>query len=167
MAISEVLNEMCGAWAVPRPAIHRGQVTHFRFRCSMESPGLSAGDDVARPPDLRDLWKTAGGARLFEDVDHGQWGLVLLSPEGAARETSIFDRERARDRMEGDLVIGYFLGDQDRLILRTDPTAPDFGQVMIALPLDGRGDWYRPAPRLEPFLKEFGDAQGAKFWKEH
>src|SRR5262252_123586 len=112
---------MCERWASPRPATDRGQPTQFRFRCSMAPPGPLPDQAAALPQDLRDFWNMAGGARLFEDVDYGQWGLVLLSPQEAARETSTFERERSRDRLEGDLVIGCFLGDQDRLILRTDP----------------------------------------------
>jgi hypothetical protein len=60
----------------------------------------------------------------------------------------------------GDLVVGQFLGDQDLLI------ADDAGAVLVALPLDGRADWYRPARNIAAFLGQYVTANGAKFWEQ-
>jgi hypothetical protein len=166
MAISETLKSLCQNWSVAQPGIHRGQVTQFRFRCTMEPSGPSLESDTVLPSDVRDFWNTASGARLFEDVDYGQWGLVLLSTGESASATARFRQERSRDTIPGDMVIGYFLGDQDVLLVRTDPNMPDFGQILVALPLDARDDWYRAAPTLDAFLGKLSEAQGDKFWEE-
>jgi len=56
-------------------------------------------------------------------------------------------------------VIGEFLGDQELLILDRD------GRVMVALPLDLRQDWFRPAASLSDFLQRLLTTNGAKFWQ--
>jgi hypothetical protein len=40
------------------------------------------------PAELGEAWATSRQSRLFEDVDYGQWGLVLSSPAAAAQRTS-------------------------------------------------------------------------------
>jgi hypothetical protein len=57
------------------------------------------------------------------------------------------------------------MADKDFLILRCDATAPDFGNVIIALPLDSREEWYLAANSLESFLSKFLAAEGEKFWE--
>ena len=32
------------------------------------------------PPELLEFWRLCGGARVFEDVLNGQWGLLLWTP---------------------------------------------------------------------------------------
>jgi hypothetical protein len=39
------------------------------------------------------------------------------------------------------------------------------GHVLVALPLDARQDWYRPATNLADFLRRFVMTHGAKFWE--
>jgi len=159
-SIVGLIGEACEAFAEPRAI----DASNLRVRCGMELRTRSAPVDPRTPPDLADLWQAVNEARLFEDVDFGQWGLVLLSSEESARETSAFRRTRAGDRIDGDIVVGLFLGDQDRLIVRADPKAADHGHIVVALPLDGRADWYRPAPSLESFVRCFIESGGAKFW---
>ncbi len=132
----------------------------------MESRRHAVATERPLPPELRTLWARVRSARLFEDVDHGQWGLVLLSPEEAERDTTAFRARRRRDSRDGDLVVGRFLGDRDLMVVRTDPAADDFGQIRIALPLDERSDWFTPAPSLGAFLRAFCAAEGAKFWED-
>jgi hypothetical protein len=159
-SIVGLIGEVCERFADAR-AIEEGGL---RVRCGMELRTRSVPVDPRTPPDLADLWGAVREARLFEDADHGQWGLVLLSSEDSARETGAFRRDRARDRIEGDLVVGLFLGDQDRLVVRADPKADDYGRVLVALPLDRRSDWYQPAESLDAFVRAFIETRGAKFW---
>jgi hypothetical protein len=164
--VLESVEEACRDWATPRAATHRGIPTAFRLRCSMESRRRPRAADSRLPPELQAFWARVRSARLFEDVDYGQWGLVFLSPADAERETKTFQASRRRDSRDGDLVVGRFLGDQDLMIVRSDPAARDFGQILIALPLDKRSDWYTPARSLGAFLRAFFQAEGAKFWED-
>ena len=90
----------------------------------------------------------------------------MVSPEDAKEMTADFKLRRSGDYVPGDLVIGTFLGDSDLLVVRCDPDSPDFGHVMVALPLDPRRDWYRVAGNLETFLQEYERSEGAKFWED-
>jgi hypothetical protein len=159
-SIVGLIGDACETFAAPRAI----DASNLRVRCGMELRTRAAPVDPRTPPDLAELWRAVNEARLFEDADHGQWGLVLLSSEESARETGAFRRARARDRINGDRVVGLFLGDQDRLIVRVDPKADDYGHVLVALPLDRRADWYRPARSLESFVRSFIEAGGAKYW---
>jgi hypothetical protein len=114
---------------------------------------------------LAEFWLFASSAKLFEDVDYGQWGLVLFGPDQAAIETRKFRDDRKNDCVAGDLIVGRFLGDQDLLLVRCDPDAFDFERVKIVLPLDIRTDWYDVAPNLGGFLEEYEREEGAKFWE--
>lgn len=111
------------------------------------------------PPQVAELWTATRSARLFEDTEYGQWGLEVLSP-AAARDRTTYECEwRADGVIDGDIVIGAFLGDQELVVVAHD------GDVLIALPLDPRADWFRPAPSLAEFLEAYHDADGAKFWE--
>lgn len=77
-----------------------------------------------------------------------------------------FKLQRSRDDVPGDLVIGKFLGDSDLLVVRCAPDSPDFGHVMVALPIDLRKDWYRVAGNLERFFQEDERSERAKFWED-
>lgn len=153
-------------WASPRKAIHHGRETRFLLACSSEQ-GPAAGDTgAAIPVELAEFWRCFTEARLFVDTSFGQWGLKLHKPEEARRLTSRFRTQRTRDHVEGDLVLGEFLGDSELLLVRCDPNAADYGRVVVALPMDPRGDWYDAAGDLGVFLEKYERAQGAKFWEE-
>ena len=119
-------------------------------------PEVAAG---AVPADVLALWRAVGSARLFVDVEYGQWGLDLLSPRAARDRTRSELEWRDDGVVEGDVVVGAFLGDQDLLIIDRD------GAVLIALPLHPRTDWHRPAASLVDFLEAYLAARGAKFWE--
>lgn len=72
---------------------------------------------------------------------------------------------RWRDWREGDLFVGQFLGDADRLLVRCNPSAPDFGSVLIALPIDPRRDWPIVGASLVEFLSRYLTVAGDKFWE--
>jgi hypothetical protein len=102
--------------------------------------------------------------RLFEDVQYGQWGLVILAPKDALDETASMVGERPEDVSAGDLVIGTFLGDLQRLVVRCDPQAADFGRVIVGLPLDPRPDWPVVGENLADFFTKFLSEDGDHFW---
>jgi hypothetical protein len=136
----------------------------FRLACRLEPAATSeeiveAWDGEALPGQLRELWTTTREAELFVDADYGQWGLRLLAPAASAAISGKEREEGPADIGSGDVVVGQFAGDQDLLIV------DDTGAVLVALPLDERADWYRPAPTLAEFLEQYVAAKGAKFWE--
>ena len=158
-AISDALARAAG-WGDP----HTVKDNPFRLACVIEPPAELSEVETAWsggsvPSDLAELWSLAGGGRLFEDIDHGQWGLRILSPVESAERTSVERSTRPHDYLDGDVVLGEFLGDQDLLVVTAS------GGVLIALPLDPRGDWWRPAPDLGDFLKRYVQADGLKYWE--
>ena len=136
----------------------------FKLGCALAVP--ASHDEIEKtwrgdvPIDLRQLWLTSRSARLFEDVEYGQWGLGLLSPEQAAARTAEFYDTYSEDAVQGDIVIGEFLGDLELLILSGDGDG-----VLVVLPLDSRVDWYRAAPSLAEFLLKYRTALGNKYWE--
>ena len=120
---------------------------------------------ITLPLAIIHLWDRTSGLRLFEDVTYGQWGLIFWSPDRVITEQKKHIAQKREDFRPGDLIIGEFLGDSDLLVLRCDATAPDFGNVIIALPLDFREEWDIAANSLESFLSQLIAAQGDKFWE--
>lgn len=138
------------------------------FECSISDQAASQTDLSALPfecpEELRLFWMEVSTARLFEDTEYGQWGLEILEPTRAVEVTERFRKERQQDSKYGDLVVGQFMGDSDLLIVRCDPTAIDFGAVMIALPLDTRDDWDIVGDSLGDFLQKYVTSGGDKYW---
>jgi len=141
----------------------------FRLACSFGRPATwteiaTAWPDIELPGEIIDLWSICGEARLFEDVDYGQWGLRLLSPADAAQRTAAAQAGRAKNFHLGDIVIGEFLGDQELLVLASSEAHA--GEVLVALPLDDRPDWYLAASNLAQFLARYLKAFGNKYWED-
>ena len=130
-----------------------------------DKKALEESFGITLPLALTHLWDKTSGLRLFEDVTYGQWGLIVWSPDQVITEQEKRIAQRKEDFRAGDLIVGEFLGDADLLVLRCDATAPDFGNVIIALPLDSREEWYVAANSLESFLSQFLAVQGDKFWE--
>ena len=70
----------------------------FRLACSFDDPAsgveiATAWPSIVLPAELVLAWSSSRESRLLEDVDYGQWGLVLLSPASAAQRTAV---ERAQ-----------------------------------------------------------------------
>lgn len=120
---------------------------------------------ITLPLAIIHLWDRTSGLHIFEDVTYGQWGLIFWSPDRVITEQEKRIAQRQEDFCPGDLIIAEFLGDSDLLVLRCDATAPDFGNVIISLPLDSREEWYLAANSLENFLSQFLAANGDKFWE--
>jgi hypothetical protein len=163
--VSETLAALERDWATPRPAHHRGEATAFLLTCTIDRGGAGAVADLATPADLTELWRETSEARLFEDKQYGQWGLVLLSPRAARDLTRSTLAARPADFRAGDLVVGEFLGDADLLVVRCDPSQTDFGRVLVAQPIDPRPDWPIAAPSFSRFLELYAAAEGDKFWE--
>jgi len=132
--------------------------------------GASATDEEIRsawpdglPAELAGAWSVSRESRLFEDVEYGQWGLVLLSSAASAERTAEQRVLRADDYRAEDVVVGEFLGDLELLVL--SPSEIGDRRVLVALPLDGRQDWYPAAQDLARFLERYRDQKGAKFWE--
>ena len=70
---------------------------------------------------------------------------------------------RPSDFRERDVVIGTFLGDQELLVI--SPSESGRCQILIALPLDARSDWFDAAENLGVFLEMYFEAAGDKFWE--
>ncbi|NJO04704.1 MAG: SMI1/KNR4 family protein [Chloroflexaceae bacterium] len=120
---------------------------------------------VTLPPDVISLWEYVGTVRLFEDTTYGQWGLILWSPEQIMQNHPAELAWYPDDVRPGDLIIGEFLGDSERLLVRCDISQPDYGSIMVVLPLDPRSDWYTISNSLGNFLQEFIAHSGQKFWE--
>jgi hypothetical protein len=115
------------------------------------------------PSDALALWAACRQARLFEDVEYGQWGLALLAPSASAARTAHQRAARPADARPDDIVLGEFLGDQDLLVLA--PSETGRRRILIALPLDHRPDWFGAAQNLGEFLERYFDHAGDKYWE--
>jgi hypothetical protein len=166
--MAELLDRLKKNWATPQPVMHPRAKAPIFLHCVVEEPpALGLDEDGSLfadvPEPLLQMWRHARSARLFVDVQYGQWGLEIGSHDEVRGWTDELRRRRARDFREGDLVVGKFLGDSDQLVLRADPGAEDYGRVLVALPLDRRDDWYDVAPDLETFLVDLERADGGKY----
>ncbi len=139
------------------------------FVCDFAPDGANADDLNACEPELpdhlREFWSISRTAKLFEDREYGQWGLEILTPQRAVEMTNSYRARRQRDFVDGDLVLGQFFGDSDLLIIRCDVNSPDYGNVLVALPLDPRPHWYLSAESFAEFLQRYAKAGGDKFWE--
>ncbi|THF85437.1 hypothetical protein E7T09_15835 [Deinococcus sp. KSM4-11] len=138
-SITQVLNALQSL--DPVPGLSAGE-TPLPLRHTLTAPSDASDLAVIHhvPAALHNFWLLAASARLFEDMQYGQWGLVIHDPCAARHATDAYQLARYDDARAGDLVVGMFLGDCDLLIVRPDPKADDEGQVLVALPLDGRVD---------------------------
>ncbi len=167
-SVVEVINRLLIDWASPREPEYF-QEANLRIkmpeRCSAErSKGpLTLGADI--PDDLKEFWGRFFSATLFEDVDYGQWGLRLFDYEMSDQLTREFNEERPQDAARGDRVIGRFIGDADRVVIRCITGESDFGSIIIALNEGMRNDWPRPSSSLSSFLEEYSLFDGQKFWE--
>jgi hypothetical protein len=161
--VTEVL-ESFSAYAEPRDGLSDNP---FKLGCSLVAPAtdeeVRSAWPVAPPDELVRAWSVSRESRLFEDVDYGQWGLVLLSPAASAERTAEQKALRPADYGPDDVVAGEFLGDLELLVMA--PSEAGNRRILVALPLDDRQEWYPAAPDLARFLERYRDRHGAKFWE--
>lgn len=169
--IPTLLSRVRSLGSVPRTYTHRGEPTPFALACAIEppvawdQPALEVALGGELPDDIRILWNESAGLRLFEDREYGQWGLVLWPPQTALGRTLAERSDRPDADEAGDLVLGEFLGDAERLVVRCTRTAEDFGHVYVTLPIDPRTEWESPAGSPAESIARYLDAQGDKFWE--
>lgn len=141
------------------------------LKCSLSRPRrfdrkhIETALNVQLPNALLNLWKETAELRLFEDINFGQWGLVIWPAGKLIKKNRQVVSDRPDEYRLGDLVIGEFLGDGELAVLRCDPTSSDYGAVLISLPIYPRQDWYVAADSLVAFLKRFVSVQGKKYWE--
>lgn len=165
MAISKTLEDCVERFGEPSLLDDSG----LRLKCSFAlrtdngaDRSVQTWNGDAAPSELEDFWNNYDSARLFEDVDYGQWGLELLSPEKSrSRSTQEFD-SRPTEIDPRDVVIGEFLGDLDLLIYAAGEDGDR--RILVSLPTDPREDWYAVGDSLESFLATYVEQLGAKHW---
>jgi hypothetical protein len=115
------------------------------------------------PAELLEFWRVCGGAELFKDVVHGQWGLRLLSePDAVAATLEYFANDfRA---VKGDLVVGKFIGDSELLVVRANAGSVDFGKVVVVDEIHKRLNWLVASANFRKFLAQYARRMGRKFW---
>lgn len=163
--VAEALNAF-RAYTEPRDGLGDNP---FKLACSFDEPATdaeiaSAWPNVEVPGELVQAWSVSRQSRLFEDVDYGQWGLAMLSPDAAAERTAQERVQRPGAYRADDVVIGAFLGDQELVVVA--PSEADRRHVLIALPMDDRSDWYAAAGSLAEFLDRYLQAFGDKYWEQ-
>ena len=162
--ITEIVGLLKEQWGTPREAVHRGQKGGFLLACSFAS---EPADTLAQvplnlPEDIREFWLTTRSATLFKDRQFGQWGIEVLDPDQALRQTSEEMAARQVDFVSSDLVLARFFGDSDLVVMACDPEQSNFGSVTIALPIDRRPDWPVVAKLLRGILGEVGGSAGGQ-----
>jgi hypothetical protein len=161
--VTEVLASF-SACAEPRDGLGDNP---FKLGCSLAMPAtieeVRSAWPAVLPGELVRAWSVSRESRLFEDVDYGQWGLVLLSPTASAERTAEQRALRPADYRPGDVVAGEFLGDLELLVVA--PSEAGDRRIVVALPLDDRQQWYPAAPDLARFLERYREGHGTKFWE--
>jgi hypothetical protein len=170
MSISDLLKELKLEWVEPREVEYRGEKIPFRLVCKIRAACpldtinlVKSGTDL--PPELIEFWSAADGGEFFADMEYGQWGLRIWDVESAVENTSRIKSERPESFIEGDLIVGEFLGDSDLLFVRCDRSAKDYGGVTVALPIDPRREWTKVGADFGDFLRAYIKAKGDKFWE--
>jgi hypothetical protein len=121
---------------------------------------------VKLPQENKLLWARASELRLNEDATYGQWGCILWSPvEVVARHKKATDWRGLDNFRPGDVIIGEFRGDTDLVVLRCDPSQDDYGNIIIALGIDPRGEWPFAASSITDFVLQFLSHSERKFWE--
>lgn len=166
--IVALVNDALEQWATAREAVHFGESTGIALRCTAAVNTFRSGLPKALesvPSDLRHLWERFCALRLFEDQTFGQWGLLVYEPLVAIAVTQQWPRDAGDDYLHGDLIIGEFLGDGERLLVRNDASSQDYGSVIVSQPVYPRREWPVVAPSLATFFAALMEHQGAKYWE--
>lgn len=166
--IAELIVRLKREWSTPRTAVHQGKECPLKLVCEFGEPTELGREHALYKPlshtQLPEFWTIASSAGLFRDAYYSQWGLKVLNPEATVVGTKIFASERPREYRRGDLVFAEFYGDSEIAILRTDPVNPDFGTVIIGLPLDPRKEWPLAATTFGEFIYSYAECEGDKYW---
>ncbi|MBL8620882.1 MAG: hypothetical protein JNK64_06245 [Myxococcales bacterium] len=115
------------------------------------------------PPEVAALWSCCESAKLFADLEYGQWGLELLTQEKSSHYTKYFIVELPSHYRHDDVVVGAFMGEQDLLVVA--PSESGARQLLVARAMEDRSTWYGVGPDLASFLENYLDHAGAKYWE--
>lgn len=145
------------------------------LHCTVSPPvcwdkhALEESLSVTLPQEMEELWNNASSLRLFEDVNYGQWGLIIWAPDQtiAKQRKIILEPRLQQDLRTGDLIIGEFRGDLEMPVLRCDPESEDFGHVIIAAEIDKRAEWPDVGESLTEFLDRFLQSPEEKYWESN
>lgn len=165
--IEEIISDLKSKWSIPASAKHRGKDTFFKLSCIFKDGIEDANIQNFKfiPVELIDFWRISGGAELFVDKEYGQWGLELFNPKDVISTTKAITEERSDDFYPGDFVIGKFFGDSDLLVVRCDDQSSDYGQIIVAQPIDKRIDWPVIATGFLSFFNSYVQSEGDKYWE--
>ena len=136
--------------------------------CSVAGPATTeeiaeAWHETQLPLEVLELWGECREAKLFADVEYGQWGMRILAPKRSASVLEFQRRDRPDDFVEDDVVVAEFLGDLELLVFA--PSEEGERRVLVALELDPRAEWYGVGSSLDQFFQRYLAAQGEKFWE--
>lgn len=164
--IEEVLSNMKEKWSIPSYPKNKAEEADFKLVCYLNENHEPFINDlnIKIPQDLIILWSLINNAELFKDVEFGQWGLEILSKDDAVKVTHESLKERPNDFTSDDLVVGRFIGDSDLLVVCCNE-GEHFGNVLVALPIDDRRNWWVVAPSLSDFLAKYLEYEGDKYWE--
>lgn len=83
-SVVDTINRLLADWASPREPTYLREANleiEMPERCiaaKLTGPQLFSHPI---PDDLREFWTNYSSARLFEDVDYGQWGVIRMALE--------------------------------------------------------------------------------------
>ncbi|MDB5046193.1 MAG: hypothetical protein JWQ08_2243 [Deinococcus sp.] len=66
---------------------------------------------------------------IYEDIIYRQWGLIVHNLEWCLSETQLMKSLYPDEILDSELVIGEFLGDQEKVLISLDNDK--FGQITI------------------------------------
>lgn len=168
--ITGILEELGTQWSTPKvpfTQMHEPPENQVPLKCEVRrrNKPVHIGNDF--PLDLREMWTNFDDVILFADNRMTIWGLHLLSYDASAAATQDFSSEIYTQFDAGDVIVGRFFGDLDRLLVRCDRSANDFGNVVVVLRDGLRKEWYTIASSLEEFLTKYAKAEGDKYWEHY
>ena len=114
------------------------------------------------PSELAEFYYEADGGTFFKDVDFEQWGMKIY-PFDELEPMNEYTRTWKENLLSSDMIIAEFLGDLDLLIISCDET--DYGQVIVAISIYERKNWYFLKMNFIDFLEKYIENEGNKFWQ--
>jgi hypothetical protein len=165
-SVAQLVNRLKSAKPSADKILPDNDTVSFETDCTFadEPADLSPFYPFDIPDDLREFWSVTKEAELFTEKKYRQWGLKILSPEDALKETALERKSKPHIYNATELVIGVFFGDSDRLILDCHPD--NSGNMLVALPIDPRKDWPVVATSLTELLNLYAQHKGEKYWEK-
>lgn len=146
---------------------NNGEISHdLQFRCLFHhGVKRSLLEKMNFSNEMIEFYQLSNGAYLFQDAKYGQWGLHLLDLHLIQRITAEFFEDRYDNALTGDLIIGEFLGDGEKLLVRLDPNIADFGTIVIVCPISKREEWQIIETNFYDFIINYFQNNGEKYWE--